>query len=49
MPDYEALYYKSQAALADAIEALEQLTAALKSHMSDSEEAVISHEPTDAP
>ncbi len=41
MPDYKELFYKSQAALADAIEAIEQLTDQLRDCMEECEEKVI--------
>ncbi len=42
MSNYEELFYQSQAALADAIDALEKVTAHLKECMINSEETVIS-------
>ncbi len=47
MPNYRELYFKSQAALADAIEALENLQKELIDCMNECEEAVISDESED--
>lgn len=44
MPNYKELCFKSQAALADAIEALEALQKELIACMKECEEAVISDE-----
>lgn len=42
MPDYKELYYKSQAALADVMETLDNLKEQLRWCMMDCEECVIS-------
>lgn len=47
MPDYEQLYYKSQAQLADTIELLEQLTGKLKHFMENCEEAILTDDEND--
>ncbi len=47
MPNYKSLFYQSQRALADAIDALEALQAQLKQAMAEAEEGVI-HEETAA-
>lgn len=49
MPDYKELYYRSQAALADAVEILDKLKEQLRWCMMDCEERVLSEESEDAP
>ena len=44
MPDYEKLFYQSQARLADLIDELEKLTEKVKDAMLDAEEKIISDE-----
>lgn len=47
MPNYKELYFKSQAALADAIAALESVQKELIACMNECEETVISDESED--
>ena len=44
MTDYKALYYKSQAQLADIADKLKQIVLDIQKNMRDSEEIVISSE-----